>query len=67
MTSYFSMDSAIKYLTTAVFTTGVGSEGNLWWNLCHFFLLLYHNNNVPYGHCICIFTNTYDLYELVVF
>lgn len=60
----FSMNSAIKYLTTAVFTAGLGSLGG---NLrCHFFLLLYIYD-VPRCHCICIFTNTYNLYAFVVF
>lgn len=57
--------SAIKYPTTAVFAVGLGSEGKLWWNLCNFFLSLYHY--VLCSYCIRIFTNTYDLNAFVVF
>lgn len=66
MASEFSLNSAIKYLTAAVFTVGLKADRSIWWNLCIYFMSLYHYN-VSFGHCICIFTNTFDLYAFVVF
>lgn len=43
-----------------------GSEGKPGGNVAFYFLSLFCHN-VPYGHCIRLFTNTYDLYAFVVF